>query len=148
MTPWALAVAVSAPIAGRLADRYPAGILGSVGLAILAGGLLLVGSFSPAGAAADFVWRVAICGLGFGLFQSPNNRAIVLSAPRARSGAAGGMLATARLLGQATGAAAVALLFRAHAAQGSHIALHVAAALALVAALVSMTRLSAAHVST
>jgi len=148
MTPWALAVAVSAPIAGRLADHYPAGILGSVGLAILAGGLFLVGSFPHGGGAADFVWRVAVCGLGFGLFQSPNNRAIVLSAPRARSGAAGGMLASARLLGQATGAAGVALLFRAHAVQGSHVALHVAAALALVAALVSMTRLSAAQVST
>jgi len=143
MTPWALAVAVSSPIAGRLADRYPAGILGSIGLAVLASGLALVGNFPSAGGAADFVWRMAVCGLGFGLFQSPNNRAIVLSAPRARSGAAGGMLATARLLGQATGAAGVAILFRAHQADGSHVALHIAAALALAAALVSVTRVSA-----
>jgi DHA2 family multidrug resistance protein-like MFS transporter len=59
----------------------------------------------------DIAWRMAVCGLGFGLFQSPNNRTIVSSAPVERSGAAGGMLATARLLGQTSGAVAVAVAF-------------------------------------
>ena len=54
---------------------------------------------------------MALCGAGFGFFQSPNNRTIVTAAPRARSGAAGGMLATARLLGQTSGAVAVAAGF-------------------------------------
>ena len=54
---------------------------------------------------------MALCGIGFGLFQSPNNRTIISSAPRQRSGAAGGMLATARLLGQTTGAVVVGIAF-------------------------------------
>ena len=59
----------------------------------------------------DIAWRMAVCGLGFGLFQSPNNRTIVSAAPKPRSGAAGGMLATARLLGQTAGAVAVGVAF-------------------------------------
>jgi DHA2 family multidrug resistance protein-like MFS transporter len=88
---------------------------------------------------------MAVCGFGFGLFQSPNNRAILSSAPRARSGAAGGMLSTSRLVGQTLGAAGVAILFRLHPATGSHLALCAAAALALAAALVSMVRLTDAR---
>ncbi len=52
-----------------------------------------------------------LCGAGFGLFQSPNNHTIITSAPRHRSGGASGMLGTARLLGQSSGAALVALMF-------------------------------------
>ena len=68
---------------------------------------------------ADIVWRMALMGAGFGLFQSPNNRAMLAAAPRERSGGASGMLGTARLLGQTTGAALVALLLRAHPAHGT-----------------------------
>jgi DHA2 family multidrug resistance protein-like MFS transporter len=85
---------------------------------------------------------MALCGLGFGFFQSPNNRTLMSSAPRARTGAAGGMLATARLLGQTLGAASVAILFRAFPGKGSNIALGVAAGIALTAAAVSVTRLA------
>ncbi|MBS0399424.1 MAG: MFS transporter, partial [Proteobacteria bacterium] len=82
-------------------------------------------------------------GLGFGFFQSPNNRAMIASAPPLRSGAAGGMQGTARLLGQSMGAASVAIMFRANPVEGSNLALHVAAAVALVASVVSMIRLAA-----
>jgi len=142
MTPWALAVAVAAPIAGRLADRYPAGLLGGIGLALLATGLTALVLFPHAGGAGDFAWRMILCGLGFGLFQSPNNRTLILAAPRARAGAAGGMLATARLSGQTLGAAGVAILFRSNPSTGSNAALAAAAVLAGVAALVSVSRLS------
>jgi DHA2 family multidrug resistance protein-like MFS transporter len=84
---------------------------------------------------------MALCGIGFGLFQSPNNRTIVGSAPRNRSGAAGGMLATARLLGQTTGAVVVGVAF--HLA-GVHVAptlLAASAVAALVAATLSLARL-------
>jgi len=64
------------------------------------------------------------------------------SAPRARSGAAGGMLSGARLLGQALGAAGVAILFRAYGAAGSNFALWLAALLALAGAAVSVVRLT------
>jgi MFS transporter, DHA2 family, multidrug resistance protein len=59
----------------------------------------------------DVAWRLAVCGIGFGFFQSPNNRLIIASAPRDRAGAGSGMLSTSRLLGQTTGSALVALVF-------------------------------------
>jgi MFS transporter, DHA2 family, multidrug resistance protein len=145
MTPWPLALAVSAPIAGRLVERYPAGLLGSLGLLTMSCGLALLALFPGSGGGSGFVWRMAVCGLGFGLFQSPNNHAILSSAPRARSGAAGGMLSSARLVGQALGAAGVAILFRAFPTTGSNLALYAAAALAFVAALVSLVRLTGAE---
>src|SRR5579872_1254610 len=111
MTPWPLATAMMAPIAGWLADSYPAGILGGVGLGIFGIGVGLLGIMAQHPTTAEIAWRVAVCGLGFGLFRSPNHRAIIASAPRDRSGAASGMLGTARLLGQAIGAALVVLLF-------------------------------------
>jgi MFS transporter, DHA2 family, multidrug resistance protein len=142
MTPWPVGVAVAAPLAGRLADRYPAGILGSLGLLTMATGLFLLAVFPPDGTSVGLVWRMALCGLGFGFFQSPNNRTLIAAAPYARTGAAGGMLATARLLGQTLGAAGVAILFRAYPGRGSNLALSTAAAIALAAALVSASRLA------
>ena len=58
--------------------------------------------------ALDIGWRMAVCGIGFGFFQAPNVKAIMGSAPASRAGSASGMVATARLTGQATGAALVA----------------------------------------
>ncbi|MGH8150877.1 MAG: MFS transporter, partial [Steroidobacteraceae bacterium] len=142
MTPWPVAVGIAAPIAGRLADRFPAGLLGGAGLATMAVGLFLLAAFPAGGSAAALIWRMALCGIGFGLFQSPNNRTLLLAAPRARSGAAGGMLSTARLLGQTAGAAGVAILFRVSANHAADVALYAAAAVALAAALVSTSRLA------
>ena len=141
ITPWPVALAITAPIAGRLADRYPAGILGGLGLMVMATGLLLLAFFPATGTSFGFIWRMALCGLGFGFFQSPNNRTIMAAAPRERSGAAGGMLSAARLLGQTLGAAGVAIVFRVYLGAGSNIALCAAAALALTGSLVSLVRL-------
>jgi DHA2 family multidrug resistance protein-like MFS transporter len=141
ITPWPVATAVMAPIAGRLADRYPAGLLGALGLCIYSIGLMLLALLPDAPGEANIVWRMALCGAGFGLFQSPNNRAILGSAPRERSGGASGMLGTARLTGQTTGAALLALLFGLFGAHAPVHALGVAAGIALLAAAVSATRL-------
>ena len=84
---------------------------------------------------------MVLSGLGFGFFQTPNNRNMLLSAPRARSGAAGGMQATARQCGQAArrrhhGAALHAGARRV----APRLGLAVGAALALAGGLVSLLR--------
>ena len=141
MTPWALAIAAAAPIAGRLADRYPPGLLCSAGLIVFASGLLALAFLPAHPTIIGIVWRMALMGTGFGLFQSPNNRAMLSAAPRERSGGACGMLGSARLLGQTTGAALVALLFARIPAHGNEASLLVAAGFAIAAACVSSIRL-------
>jgi MFS transporter, DHA2 family, multidrug resistance protein len=111
ITPWPAALVVVAPIAGRLADRHSAGLLGGLGLAVMTLGLLLVLFLPSPATRLDVAWRLAVCGLGFGFFQSPNNRLMIASAPRERAGAGSGMLSTSRLVGQTTGSALVAVVF-------------------------------------
>jgi len=144
MTPWPLAVGVSAPLAGRLADRHRAGTLGGIGLTVFAAGLGLMSAVRPGASNLDIAWRMAVCGLGFGFFQSPNNRAMVTAAPLHRSGAAGGALATARLLGQTAGAVSTAVFFHLAGTHAATTALATAAGLAGLAALVSLSRLKLA----
>jgi MFS transporter, DHA2 family, multidrug resistance protein len=144
MTPWPATVAVIAPIAGRLADRYPAGILGGIGLSVLSLGYVLLALLPEHPSTANILWRMTLCGLGFGFFQSPNNRAIVVSAPRERSGGAGAIQSTARLLGQTIGAAFVALIFglaRPGAGASPTVAILLAAGFSALAALASVSRL-------
>jgi DHA2 family multidrug resistance protein-like MFS transporter len=141
MTLWPLAVGLTAPVAGRLADRYPAGLLGGIGLALFSLGLLLLSLLEPGASDPDILWRMALCGAGFGFFKLPNNRTIVTAAPRSRSGAAGGMLATARLLGQTTGAVAVAAGFHWMGVASGPLLLRAAAVAAVIAAVISMLRL-------
>ncbi|GAB7549716.1 MFS transporter [Cupriavidus sp. 8B] len=147
MTPWPLVIVIAAPLAGALSDRYSAGVLGGIGLALFAGGLLLLATIGAHPGTVDIVWRMALCGAGFGLFQAPNNRAILSSAPRKRSGSAGGMLSTARLTGQTLGTALVALIFGVAPEHGPTIALYVAAAFAAAAAVVSTLRIAAPHLN-
>jgi len=141
MTPWPLVVAVIAPLIGRLADRYPAGVLGGGGLLVLAIGLALVSLLPAHPDAIDIAWRMLICGLGFGFFNTPNNRAIIISAPSKRSGGASGMQASARLIGQTIGAALVALIFGLAPVNGTTMTTVCGAAIALAAAGISMLRL-------
>jgi DHA2 family multidrug resistance protein-like MFS transporter len=141
MTPWPLATAAVAPIAGRLADRYPAGLLGGIGLLVFSAGLAGLALLGPGADPLQIGWRMALAGAGFGFFQSPNNRAMMGAAPRERSGGAAGMLATARLLGQTMGSAIVALLLARAGAGGPALALTIASVTAFVAAGVSSSRL-------
>jgi DHA2 family multidrug resistance protein-like MFS transporter len=143
MTPWPVAVACAALVAGRVLRRHSDTALAPIGAAILAAGLaaaaaaafkadpLLLGAFS------------ALCGIGFGLFQVANNRVLFLSARPERSAAAGGLQGTARLTGQATGAVVVALLFHLVPLAGApRLALIIGSILAVVSSLVSRQRSS------
>jgi len=141
LTPWPVVVAALAPFAGRLSDRHPAGLLCGVGLAVLSLGLVLLATMPDVPSVFDITWRMAVCGAGFGFFQSPNLRAIMNAAPPARSGGASGMIATVRLMGQAIGAALVAACFHASSSQGAILALWLAAGFAGVAAVASVARL-------
>jgi DHA2 family multidrug resistance protein-like MFS transporter len=144
ITPWPIAVAFAAPVAGRLVERYPAGLLGGIGLLLFAVGLGALALLPANPGAFDVIWRMALSGVGFGLFQTPNNRTMIAAAPRERSGGASGMLGTARLLGQTTGAALVALFLARSPADGTQYALLAGAGFALLGAVLSMLRLSPA----
>jgi DHA2 family multidrug resistance protein-like MFS transporter len=140
LTPWPLAVGVMAPIAGVLADRVSTAILCAIGLAIFCAGLAALALLPATPTALDISWRMAVCGIGFGFFQSPNNRMMLTSAPRERAGAAGGMLGTARLTGQTFGAVMTAVFLHLFGSQGEVVGLWVAAGFAALAALVSLSR--------
>ena len=142
LTPWPAAVAIAAPIAGRMADRISSALLCAIGLLVLAGGLIALALLRPDASSFDIGWRMALCGLGFGFFQAPNNRMMLMAAPRERAGAAGGMLGTARLTGQTIGAVLTAITLELFGGQGEVTALGLAASFALVAAAFSALRLS------
>ncbi len=148
ITPWPAVLVVVGPIAGRLADRYPAGLLGGLGLAVMTCGLLLVLFLPEHASPLDIAWRMAVCGTGFGFFQSPNNRLLIGSAPPDRAGAGSGMVSTSRLVGQTTGSALVAVVFGlTHDAVhpvvlGTHVAIGVAAGFAALGTALSWARLA------
>ncbi|PCC98383.1 MFS transporter [Halopseudomonas pelagia] len=138
MVPWPLSVAIAAPLSRRLADKY------STGLICFSGGLLLA-----VGLGATSLWPLEeavyllipftmLCGLGFSLFNAANNRNLFLSASIERSGAAGGMQGTARLLGQTAGAVIMTVIFTfGEIATTPRIGFGLGAALTLFAALLS-----------
>lgn len=112
MSAWPLALALVSPVAGRLSDRSSAGMLGTLGLALLCLGLILLILVPDRPSVADVFWRMGLCGLGFGLFQAPNSKAIVVGSPLHRTGAASALQSAARLLGQTLGAALVANMLK------------------------------------
>lgn len=145
MSVWALVVALMAPVAGTLSDRYPPAILGGVGLGLLSLGMAGLGATGPEASFAAMALSMAFCGVGFGLFQSPNLRAIMASAPPHRTSGASGMVALARLTGQASGAALVALCFNLFGPLGARRAVMLGAVTAGLGALLSLARLRVRH---
>ncbi len=111
MTPWAVFVAIGSSAVARVADRIPPAILSTLGLALTALGFLGLRLLGDAPSDLAVCSRIALAGFGFGVFQPPNNRAILTGAPITRSGGASGMMSAARLSGQTLGAMFVALCF-------------------------------------
>jgi DHA2 family multidrug resistance protein-like MFS transporter len=110
MTPWPLAVLFATPITSRLLERIQPARLCTAGALVLAGGLSVLTFASLARNIPVHALGAILCGIGFGLFQTPNNRTMFLSAPIDRAASAGGVQGTARLAGQVTGALAVSIL--------------------------------------
>jgi len=142
VTPWPALIFVAAPLAGRLVRRYPAALLSSLGLATLAAGLALLATMPADPSNLNIVWRMAICGIGFGFYQTPNNATVMTAGPVSRSGAAGGMLAVARTLGWCIGSALVTLVFSVAHDNATILCLEIAAGFAAAGALTSVSRFS------
>ena len=106
-TPWPLAIMLVGPQAGRLADRFNPSLLSSTGLLLLLLGLVLLARLGAEAGVIDVLWRMLLCGIGFGLFQPPNNRELMSSVPRERSTNASGIMSTSRTVGQSLGVALV-----------------------------------------
>ncbi len=153
-TPWPLSIAIVAPLAGRLADRLHPPLLSTIGLAVFSLGLALFAVLPAHASIAAIIGCGIVSGLGFGFFQAPNNREILGSAPRNRSGGASGVLGTVRLTGQSLGAAVVAIVLGTSAGAtlgpgaagplllAAHHALWLASATAFLATIVSASRLA------
>ena len=141
MTSWPLVIIFVAPMAGWLINKIHPGILGGIGLTIMSIGCFSLSFISPDESHFGLVWRLMLCGAGFGMFQSPNNHLLLSSAPPQRAGSASGMLASARLTGQTLGAALVALMFHLFGDTAPHNAMLLAGCLTICGALCSITRL-------
>jgi MFS transporter, DHA2 family, multidrug resistance protein len=145
LTPWPLAGGIMSHVSGRLADRYPIRVLGTVGMGVMSIGMLLLATLPPHPSVFQIVWRAAFGGCGFGFFGAPNNRAMVASAPKERSGGAGGISTMSRLLGQSIGVSVVAVIFTllAHGSatlHGARVALMYGAAFSVVSAMICSVR--------
>jgi len=141
IAPWPLAMMVTAPIAGALSDRYHPGILGGIGMAIATLGMLLLALIPEGASHTDIAWRMVVCGIGYGIFLSPNARVVISAAPLARAASAGGLISTNRLVGQALGGTLLAGLLTLGHGSNSTPAM-IGATLAFLAGICSVARLN------
>jgi DHA2 family multidrug resistance protein-like MFS transporter len=143
LTPWPVAIIIIGPLVGRLSDRLPAATLSTIGLAITGTGFLLLRLLPPNPTNAEIAWRIYLAGTGFGLFQPPNNKAMITTAPKSRTGSASGMISVARLAGQTFGGMFSALTLGLVASNPNAACLTLAAGTAYLAAAISASRLRA-----
>jgi len=111
MTPFPIVLAVIAPLSGSLADRIGTRWLAAGGLTISCIGLVLISQLNANSSIFDIVWRLVFTGIGQAIFQSPNNSALLGSAPRNQQGSASGFLATGRTVGQSLSVALAGAIF-------------------------------------
>ncbi|MGR7572990.1 MFS transporter [Klebsiella aerogenes] len=139
-TPWPLGIVLIAPHAGRWADSISAPLISTLGLMIFVTGLILLAMLPATPAAWDICLRSLVCGIGFGCFQSPNNREMLSNVSREQASYASGVLAIMRTFGQCLGAAVMGVLL-AKDESTVHLALWIAAAASALSVAVSASRL-------
>lgn len=108
-----IALGIVSPISGVLSDRVGSRPISVLGLAVTLLGYLALSTLSTETTAVGFMLRYVLVGVGVGLFQSPNNSAMMGTAPRERLGVASGLLAMTRNLGQTVGIAVLGALWAA-----------------------------------
>lgn len=106
-----LSMGLTAPLSGALSDRFGTRALSILGLAVLTGGCLAVSTLSLDSTWWGFALRVIPVGLGVGIFQAPNNSAVMGAVPRERLGVASGLLNYSRVFGQSTGLPLIGTVF-------------------------------------
>ncbi len=143
LTAWPLATTFTSVLAGELIKRINCNIIAMAGLAALMLGMVLLAVLPDSPHNGDIVWRIALCGAGFGLFQSPNNYLIMTTASCKDASIASGLLGSSRLLGQITGSALVAIMLNVFDKHGIKISLLLGACFSLLSLLVSYFRLLA-----
>lgn len=109
--PMPLTMLLVAPAAGYISDRFDTRVLSSAGMAVMAAGLFMLSFLGAATPLWYIVLSMIVTGLGCGMFQTPNNSAIMNSAPASSRGVASGMLATARNIGMVIGVGLSGALF-------------------------------------
>ncbi len=146
-TPWPLGIVLIAPHAGRWADTLSAPLISTLGLVIFVVGLTLLATLPTSPSAWNICLRSLVCGMGFGCFQSPNNREMLSNVSREYASYASGVLSIVRTFGQCLGAAAVGVLLAVANHAGVHMALWMAVAASAAAVLFSVSRLRKAEQS-
>ena len=114
MTAQPILMAISAPISGALSDRIGSRAPGMIGMSLLALGLLGLSRLTLESSFWLVAAGLAVCGLGTGIFISPNNSALMGSAPKHRQGIASGILASARSVGMVLGVGLAGAILLSH----------------------------------
>ena len=109
--PMPLATMFVAPISGSASDRVDSRYISSVGALILACGLYMLSFLKADTSNLYIIISMIVSGAGFGMFQTPNNSAIMGSVPLKNRGTASGTLATMRNIGMVLGVAVSGALF-------------------------------------
>jgi EmrB/QacA subfamily drug resistance transporter len=93
-------MALLSPYAGRLSDRIESRIVASIGMALTVCALALLAFITDASPLPYIIGSLALNGVGFALFSSPNTNAIMGSVKKRYYGVAAATTATMRLTGQ------------------------------------------------
>jgi MFS family permease len=111
LTPLPLTIAVVAPLSGALADRIGSRWLAAGGLAVACLGLLVLARLDAVSTLGEIIGCLVLTGVGQGMFQTPNARALMNAVPPGEQGEASGLLASGRVIGQSLSVALAGAIF-------------------------------------